>query len=549
MAAEQRGPEYHRKNAEQYAAVMAGARIGDMRDWNSSAAVAELEGANFSTVSLPGIRLKNGQLAGAVFSQAVMTGAVLDGAAADDGSFAGTDLTDASCRQTRFIHADLRSAVFRNADCTGADFRKANLNGADFTGADLTGVSFEGAELRGVMFAGAVLDGARFEGADLTKADLKKCSAKGAGFHAAILHEASASGADLAGADLSESVLAKADLSSANLTKVNASLAAASSVNFYAATLSHAVFRGADLKSGMFWKANLANADLTWADIKDAEFSEANLLGADLSEAYLDGAKIRLADIRGAKFRLVSVDGRTVLTECMVDDNTDFTGVGLGGVRIEPKLESKLMRNVRKVWWDEWTDKRKLIQWFEKFSGRIPEMEPPKERTPYPAENPSVAMRMRQRGRRHIERSAYWKREFRKNPGTALLKGFCQILETICVNIPVRLFWKISDYGSRTFPIVISFILLNLFFTIIYMGLIPAVSSIGGGDPIVFLGTADPVLGFLRTTSIIFIVSEISTWGLDAFAMFCVLVHVILGYFILAALVTRFAVMFQTRSQ
>ena len=176
-------------------------------------------------------------------------------------------------------------------------------------------------------------------------------------------------------------------------------------------------------------------------------------------------------------------------------------------------------------------------------------MEPPKERTPYPAENPSVAMRMRQRGIRQIERSAYWKREFKKNLGTALLKGFCQVFETIFVNTPVRLFWKISDYGSRTFPIVVSFILLNIFFTFIYMCVIPAVTSIGGFDPITFLGTTDPVLGFLRTTSLIFIVSEISTWSLNAFAMFCVLVHVIFGYFILAALVTRFAVMFQTRSQ
>lgn len=549
MVGEEQGAAASRKNAAQYAAIMACARVGDMQDWNRSATVAELEGANFSTVSLPGIRLVNGHLTEAVFAQTTMTAAVLDGARMNNGSLVRADLSEASCRGTDFSRSDLRSVQLRHADCSGADFRKANLNGADFTGADLTGAVFEGSELRGVIFTDAVLDGAKFEGADLTKAVLKGCSAKGAGFHAAILHDADLSGADLTGSDLSESVLAKANLSSANLMKVNASLVAASSANFYAANLSQSVFRGADLKSGMFWKAVIENADLTWADIKDAEFSEARMLGSDFSEAYLDGAKIRLADIRGAKFRLVSVDGRTVMTECMVDGNTDFTGVGLGGIRIEPKLESQLMRNVRKVWWDEWTDKRKLILWFEKFSGRIPEMEPPKERTIYPAENPSIAARMRQRGIRQIERSAYWKREFHKNPGTAFLKGVCQVFETIFVNLPVRLFWKISDYGSRTFPIVISFIVLNLFFTFMYLCVIPAVSAVGGGDPVLFLGTTDPFLGFLRTTSLIFIVSEISTWGLDAFAMFCVLVHVVLGYFILAALVTRFAVMFQTRSQ
>ena len=153
---------------------------------------------------------------------------------------------------------------------------------------------------------------------------------------------------------------------------------------------------------------------------------------------------------------------------------------------------------------------------------------------------------MRRKGAKRLQ---FWKREFKANWFKAILKGFCQVFESIFINFPVRVFWKMSDYGSRTLPIALSFILLNIIFTAVYTLLIPAVTSIGGAEPVMLLGVTDPVTGFMQTTMMIFSITDMATWDLGFFPMLCVLIHVVLGYFILAALVTRFAVMFQTRSQ
>ena len=176
-------------------------------------------------------------------------------------------------------------------------------------------------------------------------------------------------------------------------------------------------------------------------------------------------------------------------------------------------------------------------------------MEPIEPREKYTAGSSAFSKRMQTFKRKTAKRLSFWKKEFRNNPLLALLKGLGQLLEDVVINIPVKIFWKISDYGSRTLPIVLSFIILNVFFTFVYVCVIPAITAVGGADPVLFLSTAHPILGFMQSVMIIFSITDMATWSLDFFPMLCVLVHVVLGYFILAALVTRFAVMFQTRSQ
>lgn len=425
----------------------------------------------------------------------------------------------------------------------GADFSSQKLTGINLSGAKLARANFYMADLRGANLKDADLRGVNLEGADLTDAQMQKCKLSDSNLHSVILHMANLSGATLNNSYMAEAVLVKAELSETDLSGCDLTLAAATSVNFYAANLTGSILREAVLANAVLWKAKLVNADLTWAKLNDVDFSEADLAGANLSESYIEGARIRHAILRGARFHLACVDGRTVITDCMVDGNTDFTGVGLGSIRIEPRLYSRLMRNIRKRWWDAWIERRKIVGWFERINGRIPEMEPSHSNPRYVPKDGSFSEKRRAKHEAREWRREYWRKEFDKSKPIAILKGIVQVFEDIFVDLPVRIFWKMSDYGSKTLPIVGSFILLNVIFTIIYMilpnlpGMNPETASI--------LGALNPVEGFMHTTMIIFSVTDVATLNLSMLPMFCAMVHVILGYFILAALVTRFAIMFQ----
>ena len=492
---------------------------------------ATLKKAIFTAVDFEKVNLKRADARGAVFINANLNGG---------------NLAHAELRNADFSKAKLTGCDISGANCAEVVFKGADLTGADLSGSVLTGADFTFADLRGANLDGADISGANFEGADLTDARLQKCKGEGANFHSAILHMAKLTGSEIVNAYFSEAVLVNAEVAEADLRGSDFSLIAASNSNFYGSNLTDATLREAVLTKAVLWKSILVDTDLTWANVKDADFSEANLMGADLSESYLDGAKIRHAVLLGTSFHLASVDGRTVVTDCLIDGNTDFTGVGLGGIRIDPRLQARLQRNIRKIWWDEWIQKRKLISWFEKLGGKIPEMEPFLEHHKYVPRTGTAVERHHAARVKRQERNKFWKKEFKESVPKALLKGLAQIIESIFINLPVRLFWKTSDYGSKTFPIVLSFIILNIIFTIIYM-ILPVLP---GMDPITadILGTGNPFQGFMHTTMIIFSVTDMATMNLGVLPMFCALVHVILGYFLLAALVTRFAIMFQSQN-
>lgn len=62
--------------------------------------------------------------------------------------------------------------------------------------------------------------------------------------------------------------------------------------------------------------------------------------------------------------------------ECHVDKRTDFRGVGLGNIRIDPATRQLLEYNVRRMNWTDWYKKHKLLQlpvrffWFASDYGR-----------------------------------------------------------------------------------------------------------------------------------------------------------------------------------
>ena len=142
-------------------------------------------------------------------------------------------------------------------------------------------------------------------------------------------------------------------------------------VNLQGAMLVRAELQGAVLSFG----ANLQGAELNWANLQGAHFDFAELQGADLRRAdlrkavlgggtNLQGAKLGGADLRGAEildadirgtwFGSVIVDGETLIDAYRVDRKTDFSGVGLGNVRIQRGLRQVLEYNVRRIGWHEW---------------------------------------------------------------------------------------------------------------------------------------------------------------------------------------------------
>jgi len=292
--------------------------------------------------------------------------------------------------------------------------------------------------------------------------------------------------------------------------------------NLCDAHLKKAYLRGAHLEGATFWNCDLQSghladghvegADLRWAHLECAIFvgahlqaaklSEAHLQGANLSSAHLEGSNLANAHLertsfhkphlQGANFETAIVDGSTVIWKPEVNQYrkgnrfTDFSGVPLGAVRIDPGTKQLLEYNIRRKNWEEWYKK-----------GHLPQ--------------------------RILKRLFVWP------------------------------FWLISDYGLRTWRIIGTFFVLALLFAAIY-------SNLGYWFPPGVVGNleVDPHLPLwhyfllLLLRPIYFSIVTMTTLGFgdmyaDAQSIWghiLLTLQVILGYVLLGALVTRFAVLF-----
>jgi hypothetical protein len=256
--------------------------------------------------------------------------------------------------------------------------------------------------------------------------------------------------------------------------------------------------QGADLRGARLRNANLQGANLRSANLESAILNGANLQGAKLSagvnlqNAHLLMANLQNADLRGinlksADFYNAIVDGGTLITSaCIVNQwcksgrFTDFEGVGLYSMRIAQEIKQLLEYNIRRKNWDEWYSKHTLLKW------------------------------------------------------------------------PVCWFWLISDYGLSTWRIILCFFSLSIVFAVIYYGW----GKIAPPGPIEFLffdtsGVAiEPRIVPFR--ALYFSIVTMTTLGFgDIYANAHILwghillsLQVIMGYVLLGALVTRFAVLF-----
>jgi len=377
------------------------------------------------------------------------------------------------------------------------------LEFVDLENADLRGINFTGVNLSGINLQGANLNGAIFNSACLVNANLEKARLKSASLEAADLRDADLRDTDLERGILQHAQLVEANLKGAKLTWANLQFAVLGHTNLQdtdlkQAQLQYANLSGANLSNAKLCRANLQQAILMEAKLNGADLLRTNLNGANFKLADLSGAKLSMADIRGANFRDTTikgtlfvdaiVDGETRFRECSFNADTDFSGVGLAGARLEPGLRQALEYNIRRGRWEEWYKKHLFWCLF------------------------------------------FW------------------------------LFWWLSDYGRSGKRLIMGFCLFSFLFASIYFywgdyeyskcGVRDCPGFVEG----LFVKDGNEVRpDIVPLRAVYFSVVTMTTLGFgDMYAMagswwghILLMIQVLLGYVLLGALVTRFAIMFQ----
>jgi uncharacterized protein YjbI with pentapeptide repeats len=286
----------------------------------------------------------------------------------------------------------------------------------------------------------------------------------------------------LQGVDLRQTHLENVKLSAAHLENAKLSEAHLENAKLLFAHLENAELRFAHLENANLSQAHLEKANLEYAHLENAFLLATHLENASLMDSYPRAATFLFTKLQGADFSRAIVDGETLFSEdCEVNRNTKFEAVALGNLRIYPNIRQLLEYNIRRMNWKEWYKEHWLLQW------------------------------------------------------------------------PVKFFWSFSDYGKSTWRIIGWFFLLSLAFAAIYANCAcwwpPGIVNNLDVEPHLplwhyfILVLLRPVYFSIVTMTTLGFgdmhANETSIWGHALLT-----VQVILGYVLLGALVTRFAVLF-----
>ena len=373
----------------------------------------------------------------------------------------------------------------------------------------------------GEMDCGAWLEGAIMMEAQLEKADMRYAHLEKADLYQAQLEKADMRYAHLEGAIMMEAQLEKADMRYAHLEKADMGYA--------------------HLEGAIMMEAQLEKADMRYAHLEGTNMTEAQLEKADMRYAHLEGTNMTEAHLEGASFYAAWLDEKTYFLDCTYDTTTNFTATAITVTRINPNTLTDLQYNIRRRQWEEWYELPKIHAVVSVLQERY-------QNSWIPKMIKSVQKSITYQPRRAQENISSNKTvdvadgtdKTREKPRKA------SFFDRIFVNTPVRMFWWISDYGRSTVRIIGAFFGLNLLFTFIYLFL----SSI----TLQFMPQTDPIfnetisfpMALMQSNMIVFSITDVATRGLNELSMFFVLLHIIIGYVLLAALVTRFAIMFQS---
>jgi len=146
--------------------------------------------------------------------------------------------------------------------------------------------------------------------------------------------------------------------------------------------------KGAELDKS-YLKSALLNTGLVEWENKEYKLTgliclrNAHLENACLNDSYIKGANFRRAFLQNTEFRRAIVDGETIVWMCRIDKHitqiskgTDFSGVGLESIRIDPDTKQLLKYNIRRINWERWYTgesrgiKNKWVQFLRKIITR-----------------------------------------------------------------------------------------------------------------------------------------------------------------------------------
>jgi len=284
----------------------------------------------------------------------------------------------------------------------------------------------------------------------------------------------------LQGADLIRAHLELVDLGKAHLERANLFCTNLSDANLYEANLKGVNLVMANLQSVSLQRANLQGAFIPLANLECADLIEVNLKNAHLAGTNLRGAILREANLENANFEIAVADGGTLIWKC----------------KINRYLKNKCFTNFAGVGLG---------------SCRID-----------PATKQLLEYNIRRMNWEEWYKKGYW-------------------WQHILKRIVVWPFWLISDYGISTKRIIFTFLGLAFVFALLYR-LFP--------DFVMVYGNVGDIRGFWH--ALYFSVVTMTTLGFGDIAanpdswlgQTLLMVQVILGYVLLGALVTRFAVLF-----
>ena len=130
--------------------------------------------------------------------------------------------------------------------------------------------------------------------------------------------------------------------------------------------LNNADLDEAHLENADLQFAHLQSAKLRWGHLENAKLMNTWLEGAKLWFAHLQGADIAYAHVQNAEFQRATVDGSTSLWECKVNRKTNFLGASLDVAKIDPGTKQLLKYNVRRLNWEKWYKEHRMLAWLVK---------------------------------------------------------------------------------------------------------------------------------------------------------------------------------------
>jgi uncharacterized protein YjbI with pentapeptide repeats len=271
--------------------------------------------------------------------------------------------------------------------------------------------------------------------------------------------------------------------------------------NFVTTRFNHCDLRYANFSKSKIHQSYMAHTQADYANFLHVSFYDTCLTGSSFTYSDFFGCDMKNVQMYDTDFSAISVDGETIFWDCYYDRKTNFTGVGLSSCRIEPVLLSSFQCNIRRIWWENWYEEKKLA-------------------------------------------TADYIKTFKHNP----IVNFFKLLKSLgnsIINPVVKFFWWITDYGSSTIRLILVFLATTLGFALIYT-IFPHFTN-----DLVINQSSNHFLVLIRSFYFSVIVmtglgfGEINANPTSYIGHIVILVQSLMGYILLGAFLVRIGILFQ----